>query len=270
MAFTKDSIAFTSPSLMRAFLDSLDDRRVLGIVLVDANGDQVVPFEDGDDVDVTDRAARDLGKIDVAGIDAIGAVAGQAVMAASMPVAIASNQTPVAVTPGAQEVHLGEIGGPHAVVAATFARPADTTAYTAKDVVGNTGAAANLTFTNIARVNAGSGIICKARLMADNKALVGRYRLHLLNVAPTPIADNSPYLLLYANAAVRIGSIDFAAMATEDATNSTASASLNTSIRLAFTCAAASRTLYAALETLDAYTPVASTNYYVELEAEVN
>jgi len=170
----------------------------------------------------------------------------------------------------AGETHIGEVGGPHAVVSDTFARPNDTTGYTAKDAVSNTGAAANRTFTNIARVNAGSGIIIKARLMSDNKALVGRYRLHLFNAAPTAIADNSPYLLLYANAASRIGTIDFAAMATEDPTNSTASMSLNTSIRLAFTCAAASRTLYGILETLDAYTPGASTNYYLELEAEVN
>lgn len=171
---------------------------------------------------------------------------------------------------GAGEDHLGQVGGPHSVASDTFARPADTTLYTVKDVCGNTGTAANLTFTNVARVAAGSGIICKARLMSDNKALAGRYRLHLFSTAPTPIADNSPYLLLYANAATRVGEIDFSAMATEDASNSTASESQNTSVRLPFTCAAASRNLFGILEVLDAYTPVSGTNYYVEIESEVN
>jgi len=170
----------------------------------------------------------------------------------------------------AGETHIGEVGGPHSVVSAEFARPADTTGYTAKDVCGNTGTAANLTVTNIARVNGGSGIICKARLMSDNKALVGRYRLHLFNIAPTPIADNSPYLLLWANRTARIGQIDFDAMATEDVTNSTASVSQNTAIRLPYTCAAGSRTLTGILEVIDAYTPVASTNMFVELESENN
>jgi hypothetical protein len=42
----------------------------------------------------------------------------------------------VAVTPVATEVHLGEIGGKCTAVADAFARPADVTAYTAKDAVG--------------------------------------------------------------------------------------------------------------------------------------
>jgi len=56
-------------------------------------------------VDVTDDATRDLGKVDVAGIDAVGDVAGQAVMTSSLPVVIASDQSPTSVkvdqtTPG--------------------------------------------------------------------------------------------------------------------------------------------------------------------------
>jgi len=47
--------------------------------------------------DVSDRAARDLGKVDIAGIDAVGGAAGQAAMAASFPVVIASDQSNVGV-----------------------------------------------------------------------------------------------------------------------------------------------------------------------------
>jgi len=53
------------------------------------------------DVNVTDRAARDLGKVDIAGIDSIGTVVGQKAMAASLPVVIASNQTVIPVSDNA-------------------------------------------------------------------------------------------------------------------------------------------------------------------------
>ena len=49
------------------------------------------------DLDVSDRAARDLGKVDVAGVDAVGAIAGQKAMAASIPVVIASDQAAIPV-----------------------------------------------------------------------------------------------------------------------------------------------------------------------------
>ena len=52
----------------------------------------------GATVDISDRAARDLGKVDVAGIDAVGTSAGQAAMAASFPVVVASDQSDVPVT----------------------------------------------------------------------------------------------------------------------------------------------------------------------------
>ena len=44
-------------------------------------------------VDVTDQADRDLGKVDIAGIDSVGTIAGQDTMANSLPVAIASDQS---------------------------------------------------------------------------------------------------------------------------------------------------------------------------------
>lgn len=45
--------------------------------------------------DVSDRAARDLGKVDITGIDAVGTVAGQATMANSLPVTMASDQSDI-------------------------------------------------------------------------------------------------------------------------------------------------------------------------------
>ncbi len=170
----------------------------------------------------------------------------------------------------AGEAHIGEVGGNTAVVSASFTRPADTTAYAAKDAVSNsTSAPTVLTFTNLARINAGSGYITKARLMTDQAANVARFRLHLYHTAPTAINDNAQHAMLWANRANRIGFIDFEAMQTEGTGSDTANA-LNSTIRLAFVCAAASRTLYGLLETRDAFTPANAQNFFIELMSENN
>lgn len=161
------------------------------------------------------------------------------------------------------------------VVGVELTRPADTTAYAAKDVVSDsTSAPTVLTFANFARANGGTGIIVRARLMTDQKTNTAAYRLHLFHTAPTAINDNSPYTMLYANAAYRIGMIDFPACATEDSTNSTAAASMRPSAdgssgppNLWFGCAAESRAIYGVLETTGAFTPASGQKFYVELAA---
>lgn len=171
--------------------------------------------------------------------------------------------------------HLGTVASNVAVVGTELTRPADTTAYTAKDAVSNsTSSPALLTFADFARVNGGSGLIVRARLFTDQKTNTAQFRLHLFHTAPTAINDNSPYTLLYANAANRIGSIDFPAMATEDATNSTAASAMRPSFEgayptpnLLFKCASDSRAIYGMLETISAFTPASGQKFYVQLGA---
>ena len=202
---------------------------------------------------------------------------GQAAMAASMPVVIASDQAGVPVTLdgeavvlGAGEAHVGEVGGKGAVIAATFARPNDTTAYAAKDAVSDsTSSPTVLTFTNIARVNAGTGYITKARIVTDQATNVARFRLHLFNVAPTAINDNAAHTLLWANRASRLGYVDFDGCQTEG-TGSDCANTVNSTVRLHFAAAAGTRTLYGLLETRDAFTPAALQNLYIELSAELD
>ena len=173
-------------------------------------------------------------------------------------------------TIAAGETHVGEVGGSMALVAASFTRPADTTAYTAKDAVSNsTSAPTVLTFTNLARVNAGSGYIVKARLITNQSTCIARFRLHLFHTAPTAINDNAAYTLLYTNAAIRLGYIDFPACQTEGSGSDAANAQ-NDTVRLAFVCAAASRTIYGVLETIDAFTPASAQQFYIELTADDN
>lgn len=158
-------------------------------------------------------------------------------------------------------------------VSATFARPNDSTAYTAKDVVSDsTSTPAVMTFTSIARVVGGSGNITKARLFIDSAtAMLGAtFRLHLYHTAPTAINDNSPFTLLYANRDKRIGYIDFPATTTEG-TGSDSSSSLWVDVPLPFKCAAASRDLCGNLEiTAAGAAPTGAHNIWCALFAELN
>ena len=155
------------------------------------------------------------------------------------------------------------VHGHGALVGVDFTRPADTTAYAAKDVVGPA-VTANLTFANVARVNGGSGIITKARVVTSQSANVASYRLYLYHTAPVAIADNSPFPLLLANRANRVGFIDIGPMATEGAGSDCAAAQNNWD-RMTFKCAAGSRTLYGILVTQTVFTPANAQTYYVEL-----
>lgn len=168
------------------------------------------------------------------------------------------------------ENHIGEVGTNGVRVSVELTRPADTTAYAINDVVSNsTTSPTVLTFSNVARVNAGSGYIVKARILTDQKANVAAFRLHLFHTSPTATNDNAAYPLLYANAANRIGYIDFPAMNTEDATTSTAANTLWTG-QLHFVCASASRDIYGVLETKTVFTPASGQKFYIELNSDNN
>lgn len=173
----------------------------------------------------------------------------------------------------AGENHIGSVGVSCVEVVATFARPNNSTGYTAKDAVSNsTSAPTVLTFANMARENGGSGSITKARLFIDSAtAMLGAaFRLHLYHTAPTAINDNSPFMLLYANRASRVGFIDFPATVTEG-TGSDSSASLWVDLPLTFTCAAADNDLYGLLEiTTVGGVVTGAHNIWVALTAQQN
>lgn len=153
-------------------------------------------------------------------------------------------------------------------VSTEFTRPTDTTTYTAFDVVGPA-VTANLTFSNVARVNGGTGYIVGFRLMTSNVAAVlgKRFRLHLFHTAPTAIADNSPYTMLYANRANRVGYLDTGGANTEGA-GSDAYTARNITDRLPFVCAGGSDDLFGILEILDGFQPGNAQTFYVELAVE--
>lgn len=170
--------------------------------------------------------------------------------------------TPVAVAGRKVEVTAGEL-----------TRPANTTAYTAGDVVSNSASATTLlSFPNFARVNAGSGYIVGARLVTDKKSITPRFRVHLYNAGnPTVAADNAAFDSRYADAAKRIGWFDLPAMTTgTDTTNSTESASQDMTLRIPFIAAAGTRDIYAVLEILDAFTPSSGQKFLLTLIGELD
>jgi hypothetical protein len=123
------------------------------------------------------------------------------------------------------------------------------------------------------RVTGGTSYIVKARLMTDQKTCAARFRLHLYRSAPTAVNDNAPYPILYANNAIRIGSITFPALGTEDPTNSTAAYAIcvpGDGSNLPLEASSASQTVYGLLETLDAFTPAAAQKFYIGLSFDQN
>lgn len=166
-------------------------------------------------------------------------------------------------TPSAPFV-VSSLGTP---VEVEWRRPADATAYTAKDVVGPT-PAANLLLPSMAREAGGSGTITLARFFTDRSACIARFRLHLYNLAPSsPIADNSPFTLLWGNRKGRIGVVDVPALGTEGTGSDAASQVVPEgagNLPLDFVCGPGSRDLYMRVEVLDADAPNPSQQYYAQ------
>lgn len=158
-------------------------------------------------------------------------------------------------------------------VAATFTRPNDTTAYAIGDVVGPTPGAL-LTFNGAARlaggIRGGSGYITKVRVVKSGAVVTNAtFQLFLYSDPPTPVDDNAPWPLLWANRAKRIGIVPDLAMTTGPAGSDSASAQ-DIGLRLGFGLPDGADDLYGVLVAQAAYGPAANEQFYVELVVERN
>ena len=161
------------------------------------------------------------------------------------------------------------VGGKSVQKSASFTRPADTTAYAANDAVANsTSAPTLLSFANCANANGGQGYIVKTQLLTNQKTCTARFRLSFYHTAPSPVNDNAPKPMLYANKDKLIGSIDLDPCNTEDTTSDAAFA-LSTAL-MPYVCAAADTTIYCILTTLDAFTPASAQQFYLEITCELS
>jgi hypothetical protein len=155
----------------------------------------------------------------------------------------------------------GKMGEP---VEVTLARPADTTAYAANDVISSSTSAPAAIIFDLATAGVeagGSGYLVKLRALTNKKDWTARIRVHLYKAAPTQINDNSVFALLWANRANRVGYIDLPAFTTADTTSDCAQ-SLLPDLRYAVKLASGETRLWAILQVLDAATPSSAQNFY--------
>jgi hypothetical protein len=139
---------------------------------------------------------------------------------------------------------------------ATITRPSNATAYTAGDVVGDTGGSAILTFSNMGP-NSGYVLIQSAALIFSDSAVpsgMGSFRVHLYSSSPTAIADNAAYDLVSADRSAYMGYFDFPAPVDFGSTLYTQTDYIGRMIKMA----TSSTTFYAEIETKGAYTPVSA------------
>lgn len=218
------------------------------------------------------------------GVIATGDVASGSADGTSKPVKVAGryNSAGISAPSDGQRVDLqmdqyGNVkvvaGGTTVLVAAPLTRPSNTTPYTANGTVSDSVSATTpLVLAGMARVNGGSGYITKVSLWTNQAANTARFKVHFYTATTGTItitADGAAYTLLWANRAYKVGSLLLPAMTTEGAGSDAARAN-NITDRLPFVCANGSTTLYAVLETLDAFTPTSGQLFYLSVGAEQN
>lgn len=138
----------------------------------------------------------------------------------------------------------------------TITRPSNTTAYTAGDVVGDTGGSAILTLTS-AGPSGGFVLIQSISLVFSDSTVpsgMGAFRVHLYSASPTAIADNAAFDLVSGERANYMGYVD---LPTPQDLGSTLYTQVDYPGRLV-KLAAASTSLFAEIETRGAYTPVSA------------
>lgn len=165
------------------------------------------------------------------------------------------------VSTGAQYVEIvsssgGALGSHGATV--TITRPSDTTAYTAGDVIGDTGGSAILTFANMAKTGGGEVIITSVELEVDIAAVpsgMTSFNVRLYNASPTAIADNAAWDLPSGDRGKYLGKIGLVTPTDEGSTLFSDNDGINKQITLAST------SLYVELQTVGAYTPSSAAVY---------
>lgn len=144
----------------------------------------------------------------------------------------------------------------------TITRPANTTAYTAGDVTGDAGGSAIVTLSN-AGPDGGYIIIQSLSLVFSNSSVpsgMGSFRVHFYTDTPTSIADNASFDLTVSDRSVYAGYADLSVPLDFGSTIYTQTDYPGRLIKLAST------TLYAQIQTLNAYTPVSGSTVQLRVK----
>jgi hypothetical protein len=146
---------------------------------------------------------------------------------------------------------------------ATITRPSNTTAYTAGDVVGDTGGSAIISLTSVGP--SGGFVLVQSISLVFSDSVVpsgmGAFRIHMYSASPTAIADNAAFDLVSGDRATYMGYIDLPAPLDLGSTIYTQTDYPGRLIKLA----AASTTLFVEIETRGAYTPVSASTVSIRM-----
>ena len=135
----------------------------------------------------------------------------------------------------------------------SITRPADTTAYTAGDAIGDTSGSAIMTFADMGKATGGDVIITSVELEVDAaSSSIAGCNLRLYNAAPAAIADNASWDLVSGDRGKYLGKIALSAPTDEGSTLFSDNDQINKQLNLV------DGNLYAVLQTTSGYTPAAS------------
>ena len=150
--------------------------------------------------------------------------------------------------------------------ATEITRPANTTAYTAGDGVG-TGTSVVSTLSNAARQNSGGGRILAVRLFKSGTTVTSAtFTVLFFNTAPTDVADNAAFNLLYAESSRFVGSVALSTMTVQGSGGGFAFSAPNPSIW--YTTASGSKALYAVIIATAGYTPASAETFTLSVTVE--
>lgn len=181
-------------------------------------------------------------------------------------------------TPAASEVHLGEVGGRVAqIAAAQFTRPNDTTAYTAADLVANNTAGTSVVPLSFiaARVAAGNFKVKRCTVKkSTNVVTAATFNLHLFSTTPVlgggaGTGDNAAFATAVTGGAAQyLGKLTVAAMqAFADGASGQGAPATGTELNVKL---ASGQTIFGLLEVTGAYVPGAQETFDVSIEVELN
>lgn len=138
---------------------------------------------------------------------------GQAAMAASLPVAIASNQSAVSTTPTAGELHIGEVGGK--TIVKTITMTADTAIMASADIIADT-----QQLDAALRKTDGTGVLQSLTVFDPDDNAAFAFDVYIHNTSTSMGSENAGITITDANAAAGIiGVVSFATTDVKDLIN---------------------------------------------------
>ena len=195
-----------------------------------------------------------------------------------VPVAFASGVTISGVTMSAEVEVINDSGNPLPVSdggssltvdgkayrsIVSFVRPGDTTGYTAGDVVGASSGSAIHTFSGVGP-SGGFVLVQNVSLFIGNTSVpagMGAFRLHFYSASPSGIADNAAFNLQSGEVASYMGYADLSTPQDLGSTLYTQAEYVGRQLKLA----SGQTSLFAELETRNAYTPASGTVYEIRM-----